>query len=253
MFWQKWWFWVVVLGFAFPVFGDQLKAIISAWRGDSDRVKELREEIVELRHELNRVKAKNKAYEMQKEINQEYREKLRQRSSGQEVAVLGFCDLVGFTEFLTKVGDEKAKEFLDAYNNLVRSTLEKFDGTEIKQLGDGFLFSFSSSQKSIEASVEIRDGIEEINSIHGTNLSIRIGLHAGEVIRDSGDVIGSAVNMTERVMQHASKGEIVASKTFREIIGTGSEFDFTDAGEKKLKGFSEPRKIYSIGVNGDEE
>ena len=251
MFWQKWWFWVVVLGFAFPVFGDQLKAIVSAWRGDSDRVKELREEIVELRHELSRVRAKNKAYEMQKE--KEYRENLRRHSPGQEMAVLGFCDLVGFTEFLTKVGDEKAKEFLDAYNDLVRSALEKFDGTEIKQLGDGFLFSFGSSQKSIRASIEIRNGIEEINASHGTGLSIRIGLHAGEVIKDSGDVIGSAVNMTERVMKQASAGEIVASKTFREIIGTGSGFDFTDAGEKQLKGFSGPRKIYSISVEGEED
>ena len=250
MFWQKWWFWVVVLGFSFPIFGDQLKAIVSAWHGETEKVKELREEIVNLQHQLAQAQARVKAYEIQKEISQEDREKLRRKSSDQQVTVLGFCDLVGFTEFLTRVGDEKAKVLLDEYNKMVRSALEKHDGTEIKQLGDGFLFSFSSSQYAVEASLAIKRGIKEINSDQDTSLSIRIGLHAGEVIKERDDVIGSAVNMTERIMNQASGGQIVTSKTFQELIGTATEFSFVDLGEKKLKGFAEPKKIYSIEDNG---
>lgn len=248
MFWQKWWFWVVVLGFALPVFGDQLKAVVAAWRGESEKVKELREEIVNLKHKLNQARASKKAYEIQKELNQKDREELRRNASGQEVAVIGFCDLVGFTDFLTRVGDERAKVALDKYNTMVRSALNKFDGTEIKQLGDGFLFSFNSAKNSLKASIALKNGLEELNSSQDTGLSIRVGLHAGEIIRDRDDVIGSAVNLAERIMQTAPEGEIVTSATFRELMGTGSEFNFINIGEKKLKGFSESRKIYRVEV-----
>ena len=246
MFWQKWWFWVVILGFSLPIFGDQLKAIVSSRYEESEKVKKLRDEIVNLRHQLTQARAKIKVYEAQKEISQEDRERLRRKSSGQQITVIGFCDLVGFTDFITRVGDEKAKVLLDEYNKMVRSALKKHGGTEIKQLGDGFLFSLTSSQQAVKASLAIKNGIKEINSNKETSLYIRIGLHAGEVIKNRDDVIGSAVNMTERIMNQASGGQIVTSRTFRELIGTATDFSFIDLGEKKLKGFAKPKKLYSI-------
>ncbi len=144
------------------------------------------------------------------------------------------------------MGDEKAKVVLDEYNKMVRSALDKFDGTEIKQLGDGFLFSFSNAQQSLKASMAIMDSIEGINLSQDTGLSVRIGLHAGEIIRDRNDVIGSAVNMAERIMREASEGEIVTSETFRELMGIASGLNFIDIGEKELKGFPEQKKIYRV-------
>jgi class 3 adenylate cyclase len=246
LFWQKWWFWVVILGFALPVFGDQLKAIVAAWRGESKKIRELREEIVDLRQKLAEAEATNKAYEIQEELQRREDQTRVKSSTGQEVAVLGFCDLVGFTDFLTGVGDEIAKDVLDQYNKMVRGALDKFDGREIKQLGDGFLFSFGSSQKALRASMAIRNGVDDINSGNDTNLSVKIGLHAGEIIRDNDDVIGSAVNMTERIMQQASGGQVVVSETVRKLTGPGSNFEFFDLGARSLKGFSEPKNVYRV-------
>ncbi len=246
MFWQQWWFWLIIFLFTLPVLGEEIKEIIAAGRANPEKVEELNEKIVELKHELAQARADKKAYELQKELEQEEREKLRTKTNGQQVALVGFCDLVGFTSFLNKHGDERTKEVLQKFNSMVRSVLDTFDGTEIKQLGDGFMFSFTSSQAAIKGAMAFREGLKKINSEEDLDLSIRIGIHAGEVIRDDDDIIGSAVNMAERIMQEASTDQIVVSETFRRLTSAGDRFELVEIGERALKGFSGDRKIYEV-------
>ncbi|MFP3953803.1 MAG: adenylate/guanylate cyclase domain-containing protein [Candidatus Acetothermia bacterium] len=129
---------------------------------------------------------------------------------------------------------------------MVRSVLDAFNGLEIKQLGDGFLFSFNSSRQALNAALDIREGMKDINSRQKTDLSIRIGLHAGEVIREDRDVIGSTVNMAERVMNVASANQVVTSEILKNLAPTPGEFDFVEIGDRDLEGFSEPKKVYEV-------
>ncbi len=252
MFWQQWWFWLVVIVILIPVLVDSIENIIGLFRGDPEQVEKLKEEIVGLKHELAQAEADKKAYELQKELEKEDRQRIKRQSIGQEVAVIGFCDLVGFTRFINSHGDEESREVLKGYNNMVRSVLDAFNGLEVKQLGDGFLFSFDSSRKALDAALNIREGIKRLNSKQETDLSIRIGLHAGEVIREDGDVIGSTVNMAERIMSEASADQIVTSETFKSLAGTPGKFDFVEIGDRELKGFTGRKKIYEVSPAADE-
>ena len=246
MIWEQWWFWLIILIFAIPALSKQLKDFTVALRGDPDRVKELNDEIVGLKHELSEVRATKKAYELQREMEKEARERLVCQPPGETVAIIGFCDLVGFTEFLRRQGDQKAKEVLGEYNRMVRNALNKNSGIEIKQLGDGFLFSFDSSRRALTGAFAIRDGIEDLNSDMSTELSIRVGLHAGEVIREDGDVIGSTVNLAERVMSEANQGEIVTSEAFKNLVGGNNKYRFEEIGERTLKGFPNDRMLFRV-------
>jgi class 3 adenylate cyclase len=246
MFWQQWWFWLIILVFTLPILGDKVKEIVVAGRANPEKIDRLNEKIVELEHELAQARADKKAYELQKELDQEEREKLRNQTNGQQVTLVGFCDLVGFTSFLNKHGDEKAKKILQKFNIMVRSVLDTFDGTEIKQLGDGFMFSFSSSQKAIKGALAFRERLKKINSENDLDLSMQVGIHAGEVIREDDDIIGSAVNMAERIMKEASTDQIVVSETFQQLANAGDRFEFVELGERDLKGFNSERKIYEV-------
>jgi len=237
---------LVIFLFTVPIVGDQIQEILKAGRVDPDKIDQLNERVVELEHQLAQARAEKRVYELQRELDREDERKLKNQASGQEVAVIGFCDLVGFTSFLNNHGDKRAKRVLEKFNDMVRSVLEAFSGVEIKQLGDGFLFSFNSSQKAINGAFRLREGLERVNSEEGLKLSLRVGLHAGEVIKENEDLIGSAVNMAERIMKEAGTDQIVVSETFKHLTNTGDSFTFVDLGERDLKGFQGPRRIYEL-------
>jgi class 3 adenylate cyclase len=74
---------------------------------------------------------------------------------------------------------------------------------------------------------------------------IRVGLHAGEVELRDGDVGGVAVHIAARVMAAANPGEVVASRTVRDLI-VGSDIAVEDRGEHVLKGIDGSWQLYAV-------
>jgi class 3 adenylate cyclase len=78
-------------------------------------------------------------------------------------------------------------------------------------------------------------------------LEIRVGLHSGEAVFESGDVTGMAVHIGARVAALASPGEVVVSQTVRDMV-IGSTFQFTPLGRHELKGVPGTWEIFGVGT-----
>ena len=76
-------------------------------------------------------------------------------------------------------------------------------------------------------------------------LELRAGVHAGEVARSGDDVAGVAVHIAARIMALADVGEILVSRTVRDLV-VGSELRFNDRGAHDLEGIPEPWNVYSV-------
>ena len=74
-----------------------------------------------------------------------------------------------------------------------------------------------------------------MKELDGIGLSIRAGLHVGEIVVRGDDVTGLAVNIAARVMGEAEPGEVLATRTLMDLTG-GSEIVFDRAGIYELKG-----------------
>jgi class 3 adenylate cyclase len=70
-------------------------------------------------------------------------------------------------------------------------------------------------------------------------------LHAGEVELRDGDVGGVAVHIAARVMAAASPGEVVTSRTVRDLIA-GSDIAVEDRGEHALKGIDGSWQLFAV-------
>jgi class 3 adenylate cyclase len=66
-------------------------------------------------------------------------------------------------------------------------------------------------------------------------LLIRTGIHTGECERMADKVSGIGVVIGARVGALAGPGEILVSRTVRDLV-VGSDLSFEDAGEHELKG-----------------
>jgi class 3 adenylate cyclase len=76
-------------------------------------------------------------------------------------------------------------------------------------------------------------------------IQVRGGLHTGEVERTEADVLGIAIHLAARIMDRATAGEVLISRTVKDLIaGSGIELD--DAGEHSLKGIEEKWQLFRV-------
>ena len=77
-------------------------------------------------------------------------------------------------------------------------------------------------------------------------LLLQVGIHAGDVIEEDGNVFGGAVNIVARVAAESAPGEVLVSQTVRDLARTSAGVEFEDAGERKLKGVSDAVRIWRV-------
>ena len=125
------------------------------------------------------------------------------------------------------------------HDELVRRQLDRHRGRAVKSLGDGFLATFDGPARAIRAAHAIRAELAE----HG--LQIRAGLHTGEVELVGNDLGGIAVHLGARVMAQAGAGELLCSRTVKDLVA-GAGFGFTDRGTHQLKGVPDSWQLYTV-------
>ena len=139
------------------------------------------------------------------------------------VATALFTDIEGSTEQLAKIGDTAWRQLLDRHDTLVREQVRHYHGRFVKSTGDGCLAVFNGPSRAIQCARSLVEQLSEIG------LSIRAGLHAGEIEPRQDDVTGLAVHIAARVLEQASGGEVLVSKTVMDLTA-GSDLRFDDAG-----------------------
>ena len=145
------------------------------------------------------------------------------------LATILFLDIVGSTHHLSNLGDERWREVLDRHNALVRRELEKFQGREVKTMGDGVLATFDGPTRAIQCAMTIRD------AVHQLGIQIKAGIHTGECELMEDDVGGIAVHTASRVASEAGPDQVLVSNTVKDLVA-GADLKFEDAGTHSLKG-----------------
>jgi pimeloyl-ACP methyl ester carboxylesterase/class 3 adenylate cyclase len=153
------------------------------------------------------------------------------------LATVLFTDIVGSTAHAEQLGDQRWRDLLDAHHATVRRELVRFRGTEVKSLGDGFLAVFDGPARAIRCA----SGITE--AVRALGIEVRTGLHTGEVQVGEDDVRGIAVHIAARVAALAGVGEVLVSRTVRDLVA-GSGIRFIERGRHSLHGLQETMELY---------
>ncbi|OGO52401.1 MAG: hypothetical protein A2148_05745 [Chloroflexi bacterium RBG_16_68_14] len=156
-----------------------------------------------------------------------------------------FTDVVGHTEMMQRLGDQRGRDVLREHERTTRGVLGQHLGTEVKTMGDGFMASFSSVTKAVECAIALQRAFGERNQTAAEPLHIRVGLNAGEPIEEEGDLFGAMVILAARIAAKATADEILASLAVRELCA-GKGFLFADRGEAPLRGFEDPVRLYEV-------
>ncbi len=153
-----------------------------------------------------------------------------------------FTDIVESTERATSLGDQAWSSVLAAHDRLVERHVLSARGTVVKFTGDGALATFDGPARAIDCACAIRDAVEDLG------LTVRAGLHTGEVEMADGDVHGIAVHVAARIMALAAPGEVLVSGAIPALV-LGSRITFDDRGSHQLKGVPHSWPIYAVRDN----
>jgi class 3 adenylate cyclase/TolB-like protein len=165
-------------------------------------------------------------------------------SQSRQLAAIMFTDISGFTSLMGN-DEQKAHEILRKNRALQKPIIEQFNGTWIKELGDGVLASFSTVSDALNAACTIQQRCNADNEFQ-----LCIGIHQGEIVLEDGDIYGDAVNVASRIQSLGVPGSVLFSKKVNEEIRNKAEFQTVSLGSFEFKNVEEPLEVFAISNPG---
>jgi len=158
-----------------------------------------------------------------------------------------FTDMVNYSAMAQR-NEDFATEALERHRRLLRPILRKYNGREVKTIGDAFLVEFASALEAVKCAVEIQSALRRANamSARGRRILVRIGIHLGDVIPRGSDIVGDAVNVASRIQSLAAPGGICVSAQVQASVANKVEYTFETIGVPSLKNIATPVEVFRI-------
>ena len=138
-----------------------------------------------------------------------------------------FTDIVNSTVRAAELGDEAWTALLEEHFRILRSLVARYRGD--KTTGDGIVATFDGPGRAVRCALAAVESVKEIN------LEIRAGCRTGEIQMTDADVAGVAVHAAARVTDLAGPGEVLTTRTVKELVAGGGLM-FDDRGIHGLRG-----------------
>jgi class 3 adenylate cyclase len=179
-----------------------------------------------------------------------------------QVTVL-FTDMVGFTTFSERSGEEAAFTLMRTLSGLTDEAVREQGGVVQGFTGDGIMAVFGAPVafedaplRACRAALSILQKVKtagpELAAKHGVQPQLRIGLNSGAAVvgavqpgTEAGvTVLGDTVNVAARLQALAEANSATMSEATQRLVQGMVEARF--AGEHAIKGKSEPQKVWRL-------
>ncbi|GFG48975.1 adenylate/guanylate cyclase domain-containing protein [Mycolicibacterium agri] len=161
---------------------------------------------------------------------------LTERVSGKPVnreVTLVFTDLVGFSSWALKAGDDATLRLLRRVAQVIEPPLLEAGGRIVKRMGDGTMAVFTEPATAVQAVRTSLDAVKTVD-VDGYTPRMRAGVHTGRPQRIGSDWLGVDVNIAARVMERATRGGLIVSQTTMDRI-PADEFEVLGLSAKRIR------------------
>ncbi len=188
-------------------------------------------------------------------------------SGGQkkELTIL-FSDIKEFTSYSATMTPDHIQRLLSEYFEAMTEIVFKHHGTVDKFIGDGLMVFFGDPDpqpdhalRCVNAAIEMQKTVREIKTKWERQgdmpIQIRIGINTGTVVvgnmgsarRLSYTVLGSAVNLAQRLESNAPvEGILISQRTYDLVKG---HVPTRPLGQIEFKGFDRPISAYEVPLD----
>ena len=155
------------------------------------------------------------------------------------LATVLFTDIVDSTGRAASIGDAGWRATLDRHDALSAATVAAHGGRIVKTTGDGVLATFDAPGRALRCAAAL------CRALADAGVQIRCGVHTGEVEIRGSDIGGIGVHIAARVEAQAAPGEVLVSRTVRDLVAGGG-FIFDSRGAHRLKGLPDEWELFAV-------
>ncbi|HUR86975.1 MAG TPA: adenylate/guanylate cyclase domain-containing protein [Solirubrobacteraceae bacterium] len=142
-----------------------------------------------------------------------------------------FADLVGFTAFTERVGDDAAADVAMAFKSAAAHAASELGCEVVKDLGDAVMIHGRDAARVVTLALRLAREMRE----EGWCPAIRMGIHSGSAVQRGADWYGQTVNIASRLAESAGSGEILMSVTTRDRLQRRTGVTIADRGARQFK------------------
>jgi class 3 adenylate cyclase len=163
------------------------------------------------------------------------------------LAAIMITDIVDFSKEM-EANEERTYSKLITHNEIIRKSISKNNGEEIKTIGDAFLVRFKSALDSVKASINIQKDFSEYNKDKKKvdQILVRIGIHIGDILTMDNDVFGNEVNVASRIQALAEPGSVYISADVYNFVKKSAGIKMVSVGRKELKNIKDSPEIFKV-------
>jgi class 3 adenylate cyclase/tetratricopeptide (TPR) repeat protein len=163
-----------------------------------------------------------------------------------ETVTILITDLVGSTGMASRLGPAAAEELRQEHFSVLRSAIGDTEGREVKNTGDGLMLAFSSPSQAVDCAVAMQQQLELRNADATEQITVRIGIGAGEATHEDGDYFGMPPTEAARLCDAAAGGQILTSALVQMMAAGRHGEAFRGVGELELKGLPSPYQAFEV-------
>ena len=157
-----------------------------------------------------------------------------------------FADISGSTNLYDQLGDDVAKHHIDRCLDELQVMTETHGGVVIKKIGDELMCRFESADEAVAAAILFQSELKNLQTTDSTHLSIRVGIHFGEVIEDDSDIFGDAVNIAARMAGIAKGGQIITTEATIQELSDKFSSQVRQVDLTRVKGKQEKLAVFEV-------
>jgi DNA-binding NarL/FixJ family response regulator/class 3 adenylate cyclase len=162
-------------------------------------------------------------------------------SASRGLVTVVFTDIDGSTEMAERLGDRQWQKLLTRHDSVARKSVDEYGGRTVKSVGDGVVAVFDTPGAGVAWALSMAAGASALG------VSIRAGVHTGEVDVVPGDLAGIAVHVASRVCDLAEAGSVLVTSTVKDLA-MGGDFTFTSQGSHTLRGVSRRWRLFEAAA-----
>jgi class 3 adenylate cyclase len=168
-------------------------------------------------------------------------------------SVVLMTDVVGYGAMMSADPTGTVQAYRACRRDVIDPSILRHGGRIFKEAGDGVFAAFERATEALRCANDIQMTVPDCLFGRGKKrFEFRIGIHAGEVIKENDDLLGEPVIMAERLQAVASPGRIGISAIVKARLDPELSFQSLDRGELALKSIPEPVQVYEVIPGGIE-
>jgi adenylate cyclase len=155
-----------------------------------------------------------------------------------------FADLVGFTAFTERVGDETAADVAIAFQTAAAHAAAELGCEVVKDLGDAVMIHARDAARVVTLALRLSRELEQ----EGWCPPLRIGVHSGPAAQRDHDWYGATVNVAARLADSATAGEILMSLRTRDLLAERTGLTVAARGPRSFKNVTAPLAVFAAAA-----